>query len=82
MSILTQLRKLEKDLTGYKTQRETALKSYQDLYPEYKTAVTAAKEMGTQVADSYGLNHSSYLAFKIIGNSNSPGTCCPRLMAG
>lgn len=53
MSILTQLRKLEKDLTGYKTQRETALKSYQDLYPEYKTAVTAAKEMGTQVADSY-----------------------------
>lgn len=53
MSILTQLRKLEKDLTGYKTQRETALKSYQDLYPEYKAAVMAAKEMGTQVADSY-----------------------------
>lgn len=60
MSILTQLRKLEKDLTGYKTQGETALKSYQDLYPKYKTAVTAAQDFSPKVVDAYNVYAQKY----------------------
>lgn len=52
MSILTQLRQLEKDRTRIKAFQSLAQSSYQELYPEYESAFSAAKNyQGTLTKD-------------------------------
>ena len=53
MSILTQLRKLEKDRTRFKEIGTKATKSYQELQPKYSQAVQAAKDYQSTLTRDY-----------------------------
>jgi len=53
MSILTQLRKLEKDRTRFKEIGKTATENYQALQPKYSEAVQSAKNYQSTLTEDY-----------------------------
>ena len=60
MSILTQLRKLEKDRTRFKEIGKTATENYQALQPKYSQAVQSAKNYQSTLTKDYELYREDY----------------------